>query len=180
MYTYRLFYVEDVKIIMQKIKNTLTTMILLFSFNMAAHAAVISNHSNIEDDLARKKMILHYINIYRAKHFLAPLKLNETASQIATEHSRAMAQKIVPFGHARFNQRIKRLYQVLAPCNGGAENVAFYKIDAKKLVDAWIASPGHRHNILGGYNVTGIGIAHGKPGWAYFTQVFVKTDNKFA
>jgi uncharacterized protein YkwD len=55
--------------------------------------------------------------------------------------------------------------------------VAYYKSDAKKLVDAWIASRGHRQNILGNYNLTGIGIAHNKKGWGYYTQIFIRNDN---
>ena len=129
------------------------------------------------DDALTQKLILQYVNEYRAKHHLGPLKLDATASREAAIHSQAMANKSVPFGHSHFNDRIKHIYKVMNPCRGGAENVAYYKLNAKLLVDGWIASPGHRRNIEGHYNVTGIGIAHGKSGWGYFTQIFVKTDN---
>lgn len=123
-------------------------------------------------------MILYYVNAYRAKHHLSPLSMSDAASQEAVKHSRAMASQSIPFGHAHFNDRIQRVYQQLKHCNGGAENVAYYKLNAKRLVDAWIASPGHRRNIEGHYNMTGIGIAHGKTGWAYYTQIFVKKEDK--
>lgn len=129
------------------------------------------------NDALMQKLILQQINEYRAKHHLNPLKLNAAASREAAKHSQAMANKSVPFGHSHFNERIKHLYREMNPCRGGAENVAYYQLNAKRLVDGWIASPGHRRNIEGHYNVTGIGIAHGKPGWGYFTQIFVKTDN---
>ena len=134
--------------------------------------------ASVDDDAHMQQMILHYVNAYRAKHHLSPLKLNAAASQEAAHHSQAMASKATAFGHAHFNDRIKRLYKKFDQCRGGAENVAYYRVNAKRLVEEWIASPGHRRNIEGHYNVTGIGIAHSKPGWAYYTQIFVQTENK--
>ncbi len=130
------------------------------------------------DDATMQKMILHYVNVYRAQHHLPALKLNATVSAEAEKHSRGMASQKIPFGHLHFGERIQRLYHYFGPCRGGAENVAYYRTNAKRLVDAWVASPGHRHNIEGHYNVTGIGISHGKAGWAYYTQIFVQTDSK--
>jgi uncharacterized protein YkwD len=159
---------------MSKFKQLLLAITCLFSVSLCSFAS----NTSINHDALTQQNILYYVNAYRAKHHLAPLKLNETASEEAAQHSRDMANKSVPFGHTQFNQRIKHLYKKLEPCRGGAENVAYYKMNAKLLVDGWIASPGHRQNIMGNYNVTGIGIAHGKPGWGYFTQIFVRTDNK--
>ena len=163
---------------MTKLNQFLLSITLLLGVFFSSYAMQTSVHPQNTDDDAAQKMILHYVNIYRAKHWLGPLKLNDAASKEAAGHSQAMANKTVPFGHTHFNTRIQRLYKHLNPCRGGAENVAFYRTDPKKLVDGWINSPGHRKNILGSYNVTGIGIAHGKPGWAYFTQIFIRTDNK--
>jgi len=133
---------------------------------------------NTTTDAHYQKMILHYVNDYRAKHHLSPLKLLNPISQEAAKHSQDMANKTIAFGHQHFETRIKHLYKEIKDCRAGAENVAYYKLDAKKLVDAWVASPGHRRNIEGHYNVTGIGIAHGKKGWAYYTQIFLRTDDK--
>ena len=127
-------------------------------------------------DAEHQKMILYYVNAYRSKHHLSPLKMSTVISLEATQHSRDMASKAMPFGHTNFNGRIKRLYQQFKDCRGGAENVAYYKLDTKKLVEQWVASPGHRRNIEGSYNLTGIGIAHGKTGWAYYTQIFLRSD----
>ncbi|WP_242602183.1 CAP domain-containing protein [Legionella nagasakiensis] len=127
-------------------------------------------------DADYQKLILQYVNEYRLKHHLAPLTMNSLVSLEAKKHSQAMANKAVPFGHQYFDARIHRLYKDIKNCHAGAENVAYYKLDAKKLVDAWIASPGHRRNIKGNYNLTGIGIAHSKQGWAYYTQIFLRAD----
>lgn len=173
MYNTSFFYDADVNLFMKKFYQLLLALAISLSFSWSTFAKTATPH-----DAVTPQNILYYVNVYRAKHHLSPLKLNEIASQEAVQHSRDMANKSVPFGHTQFNQRIKHLYKKFEPCRGGAENVAFYKLNAKKLVDAWIASPGHRRNIEGNYNVTGIGIAHGKPGWAYYTQIFVRTDNR--
>ncbi|WP_237758087.1 CAP domain-containing protein [Legionella oakridgensis] len=127
-------------------------------------------------DAYYQTLILQYINEYRLKHHLSPLQMNSVMSLEAKKHSQDMANKSIPFGHQHFDARIQRLYKEIKNCRGGAENVAYYKLDAKKLVDAWIASPGHRRNIQGHYNLTGIGIAHSKQGWAYYTQIFLRAD----
>jgi uncharacterized protein YkwD len=134
------------------------------------------NASHVKAEGINAQMILHYVNLYRAKRHLSPLKLNSAISAEATHHSRDMANKAIPFGHRYFDTRIRHIYSEIKDCRAGAENVAFYKTNAKKLVDAWVASPGHRQNIVGNYNLTGIGIAYGKKGWAYYTQIFVRKD----
>lgn len=158
---------------MNKLKQLLSSIVILLNVILSTPASALAS-----DDAHMQQMILHYVNVYRAKHHLPPLKLSAAASQEAAYHSQAMANKTTPFGHAHFNDRIKRLYKKFEHCRGGAENVAYYRANAKRLVDGWIASPGHRRNIEGHYNLTGIGIAHGKPGWAYFTQIFIQTENR--
>ncbi len=165
---------------MIKFKPLLFSASLIFSLTVSSFASAAPIQADNNNDAEMRKMILYYVNAYRAKHHLSALSLNEAASQEAAQHSRAMAAKSIPFGHAHFNDRIQRVYKQVKNCNGGAENVAYYKLNAKRLVDAWVASPGHRRNIEGRYNVTGIGIAHGKSGWAYYTQIFVKKEDNRA
>lgn len=159
---------------MNNIKQVIKNLIFLLSIVFAQHA--IASSVKAEPDSDQQKMILHYVNQYRAKHHLAPLKMNSAISAEAAKHSRDMASKKMPFGHDEFNGRIKRLYQKFSQCRGGAENVAYYKVDAKRLVEQWVASSGHRRNIEGHYNLTGIGIAYSKKGWAYYTQIFLRSD----
>ncbi len=154
------------------LKNiSVVALIILTQQSIAAKISKVDVNSDAEN----QKMILYYVNTYRLKHHLAPLMMSTVISEEAAKHSRDMAKKIMPFGHTGFNDRIKRLYQQIKECRGGAENVAYYKLDAKKLVEQWIASPGHRRNIEGNYNLTGIGIAHNKKGWAYYTQIFLRS-----
>lgn len=160
---------------MQQLKKLIKVLIISIGFAQQA-IAIESTNTTVATDAEYQKQILYYVNAYRLQHHLAPLKLVNIISNEATKHSRDMASHVMPFGHNEFNGRIKRLYQQIRECNGGAENVAYYKLDAKKLVEQWIASPGHRRNIMGPYNLTGIGIAHGKKGWAYYTQIFLRSD----
>ena len=43
---------------------------------------------------------------------------------------------------------------------------------ARLAVDAWIKSPGHKRNLLGNYNIMGIGIYQKGSDW-WFTQILV-------
>ncbi len=166
---------------MSKIKTVLQFLSVFACITIATQGlAEVPIKASMASDANFQKRILFYVNEYRAKRHLSALKMSAVISQEAVKHSRDMASKAMPFGHNEFNGRIKRLYKKISQCNGGAENVAYYKLDAKKLVDAWIASPGHRQNIVGNYNLTGIGIAHGKQGWAYYTQIFLRSDGRTA
>jgi uncharacterized protein YkwD len=125
------------------------------------------NHSGVTAD-----EVLYYVNEFREHHGLRPLKLNNSIIHEAEKHSIKMAEKNIPFGHAGFNNRAKRLMTELS-ANSMAENVAYGNISARKVVDLWIHSPGHRKNMLGNYNLTGIGIASDRHGELYFTQIFI-------
>lgn len=164
---------------MSKIIKCIKILAIFASISLAQQVNALGKASqSVDIDTDYQKQILYYVNQYRVKHHLSALKMSNTISTEAAKHSRDMANKAMPFGHIGYNGRIKRLYTKFTQCNGGAENVAYYKLDAKKLVEAWIASPGHRQNIVGNYNLTGIGIAYGKKGWAYYTQIFLRSDGQ--
>ena len=119
--------------------------------------------------------ILVFINQFRLSHGLSKLQMNPLLIKEATQHSSDMAMHRVAFGHDGFAQRIKYLQQHIKTAQGGAENVAYNYKTAKIVAEGWISSPGHRRNILGSYNQTGIGIVKDKYGKLYFTQIFLKT-----
>lgn len=122
------------------------------------------------------QLVLKYVNEVRAKHHLGPLKMNALMSQEAYRHSIAMSTHQIPFGHIGFDKRIKTLYRDIPKANGGSENVAAGKWNARQVVDGWMNSPGHRRNILGHYHLTGIGISRDKQGRIYYTQLFLRND----
>lgn len=120
--------------------------------------------------------VLKYINEYRKEQNLPPLKLNRIVSDIANKHSREMANKTIAFGHGGFANRIQQIKYRIEGSDSFAENVAYGYLDAKEVVEIWVDSRGHRKNIEGKFNETGIGIAKDSIGKYYFTQIFLRKN----
>ncbi|MFW6295874.1 MAG: CAP domain-containing protein [Halothece sp.] len=127
--------------------------------------------SNIEQS------VLEQINQYRRSQDLAPLTPNPTLTQLAREHSEAMASGRVRFSHAGFQERAQVISQRIG-YRRIAENVAYNygnQDPATVAVEGWLKSPGHLQNIRGQFNLTGIGVAKNAKGEYYFTQLFVQS-----
>ena len=118
--------------------------------------------------------ILRYVNAHRRSKGLRPLQANSYISSIALEHSRDMLYGRTPFGHEGLRDRIDRISKRLGPVHMGAENVASGPMSAREVVNGWLHSPGHRRNIEGDFNLTGIGLAQRRDGVIYFTQIFTR------
>jgi len=118
--------------------------------------------------------ILRYVNEYRQSKRLPPLQANSFISSVAFDHSRDMLSGKTPFGHEGFHDRIDRIRKRLGAIHVAAENVASGPMSAREVVDGWLHSPGHRRNIEGDFKLTGIGLAYGRRGMIYFTQIFTK------
>lgn len=146
-------------------KYLLFFAILLSSFSLFAQGG--GEKEKMEED------ILYYVNKHREGIGLPILKMNDDITQAANAHSRDMASKKIPFGHDGFDERMGRLLKLLKPANAAAENVAEGSKSAKDVVELWLHSSGHRKNIEGNYNTTGIGIATAEDGTLYFTQIFI-------
>ena len=116
------------------------------------------------------------INQHRADKGLAPLALSDVITAQARQHSRNMAEGTVPFSHDGFAQRVEEIRKKI-DIGAAGENVAMnsgYSDPARVAVDGWIKSDGHRGNIEGDYDLTGIGVAQSAAGAYYLTQIFVK------
>jgi len=116
--------------------------------------------------------ILKYINEYRKKKRLPALTMNAVISAEAQKHSVNMATNRTDFGHSGFKTRMKRIIPQINGNGSMSENVAYGNMTAKQVVEEWLESSMHRENIVGPYNVTGIGIAADRKGALYFTQIF--------
>ncbi|MFM9266128.1 CAP domain-containing protein [Tychonema sp. BBK16] len=115
------------------------------------------------------------INKYRVSKKLPPLSVDPRISQIARIHSENMASGKVKFSHDGFEGRAKA---ITVPYQSFAENVAYnmgFSDPVRNAVDGWIKSDGHRKNMEGQFNLTGIGIAKNAKGEYYFTQLFVRS-----
>lgn len=118
------------------------------------------------------------VNEHRTAQGLSPLAFNPEISAIARRHSRDMATGQVGFGHGGFESRRQDITGFIAQ-PGVGENVAMVPersshVGAVAVAD-WLESPGHRRNIEGSYDLTGVGIAQGPAGEYFLTQLFVKT-----
>ncbi|KAH3766650.1 cysteine-rich secretory family protein [Pelomyxa schiedti] len=124
------------------------------------------------DPLYIGREALELTNEFRKTQHLPPLAWNQKLCNIGVQHSKNMAEKRVPFGHQGFEDRTK---QFGFPYRSAAENVAMnhgFSDVAKVAVDGWITSPGHRRNLVGHFNVCGIGVYQSSNGRWYLTQLF--------
>jgi uncharacterized protein YkwD len=123
-----------------------------------------------------EKSVYEQVNKYRASRQLPPLTLNSSIIEQARIHSQNMANGKVPFSHNGFQQRVDTIGKSIT-YRAAAENVAYnlgFSDPVRNAVEGWIKSPGHRKNMEGDYNLTGIGIAKNTKGEYYFTQVFIR------
>lgn len=115
------------------------------------------------------------VNRHRRARGLAELVLDERVSRAARRHSDAMAAGWTPVGHEGFSERSDLLYRLMS-CHRSAENVAMnhgYPDPASAALDGWLASAGHRRNLEGEYEWTGVGVAVNAADEIFFTQLFV-------
>lgn len=113
--------------------------------------------------------VLRDTNAFRALHGRAPLRLSPEMTTVARTWSATMA-RTGTFAH---NPDYAR--QIPAGWSRAGENIAAGQ-QVSGVVDAWIASPGHRANLLGDFTHIGIGYVSvpGTTYTRYYTQVFAK------
>ena len=101
--------------------------------------------------------VLDELNLVRLEHGLRQLRLSPSLTEAADNHSLAMV-KAGYFAHespdgSHFARRIKRLLQAAAARRKWrvGENLIWRtdRLTARAAVAAWLASPGHRENLLG-------------------------------
>ena len=150
-------------------------IVFLSSFGLIVSANL---PSALAADLER--YVHRLVNEHRVSQGLKPLAFNSEISAVARRHSRDMATGRVGFGHGGIESRQQEIAGFIARAGVG-ENV--YTIMSskspsyvgEKAVAGWLESPGHRRNIEGSYDLTGVGIAQGPGGEYFLTQLFVRT-----
>ena len=123
---------------------------------------------------ALEQSVFEQINQYRLEKGLPPLTLNSAISQQAREHSKTMSTS-QSLSHDGFEQRVDNIAQAIS-YQTAAENVAYnqgFANPGEQAVIGWINSPGHRQNIEGEFDLTGVGITRNLKGEYYFTQIFI-------
>ena len=112
--------------------------------------------------------IVRLVNIERAKVGLSPLTINAKLEQAALGHAKDMVARNY-FDHNEPNgrtpeMRIEATGYLRAPCDctwisAVGENIATGYVTAQSVMEAWMASPEHRANILRPhYREIGVGI----------------------
>lgn len=122
-----------------------------------------------------EREIFELVNRHRVARGIAPLVPDRRIGEEARRHSVAMAQGMTPFGHRGFNDRIDVL-RLFLPIRRSAENVGLnhgYPDPAAQVVRGWLESSGHRVNMEGPYELTGVGVATNAKDEIFFTQIFV-------
>ncbi len=159
----------------------LIPIVLLMAF-MPAQNNRQSRFKSVVDSAASisqiEKQAFDLVNAHRKRIGLEPLVNKDYIAEQARLHSKDMADGKVEFGHDGANARLDNISKSLKEMRAGGENV-FYCTDnydnlAGTAVDAWLKSPGHRENIEGDYNLSGMGVVRAANGDYYFTQIFVK------
>lgn len=122
-----------------------------------------------------ERTVFQKINQYRQSQGLAALSRNSTITTQARKHSQNMANTR-QLSHNGFESRLQVIGKTIQ-WRGAAENVAYnagFSNPAAQAVNGWLKSSGHLQNIVGDFNLTGIGVAQNSRGEYYFTQIFIK------
>ena len=119
-----------------------------------------------------QRTVLCLVNRERTSRGLKRLRASSKLDRAATSHSRDMVRRgyfdHVSPGGGTVQDRLKQAgYFTGARSYAFAENIAWgggHLGSAKRIVESWMNSTGHRHNILGRqYTELGVGIALGTP-----------------
>lgn len=133
--------------------------------------------SDVNGEFASIEASVHQqINSHRASRGLGALAIANVMVTQARIHSANMAAGRTPLDHEGFEGRVAEIRKTIS-ITGSGENVAFnagFDDPATKAVQDWLNSAGHRANIEGDFNLTGIGVAKNDKGEYYFTQIFAK------
>jgi uncharacterized protein YkwD len=143
--------------------------------NVQVQKAQVRIPSGFEISNMEKKLI-DLINNERVKFGYARMTEWSVLSDYARGHSQNMAQGKVKFGHGGFEERAEGV-KSYAKHTAFGENVAYcygVKDPLASAIKGWMNSQGHKDNILGDYDQTGIGIVYSKDGYCYLTQLFAK------
>ena len=142
------------------------TLLGLVLVSAPANAAVVSE-AKMQGD------IKYLTNKQRALHGCQALRLDARLTTAARGHSAYMAAggafSHIGRGGSTFDARIKAAGY---PAPGG-ENIAYGYRSGLDVMKAWLASPGHRANLLNcSFKTIGVGAVYAKSGTPYFTQEF--------
>jgi uncharacterized protein YkwD len=149
--------------------GSLLALVVALALSLGGGAfAAPTTGSNLTRETSLEQLLLREINHVRATHGLGTLASSTALSRAANGHSTSMA-RLGFFAHESRNgtpfwQRVKRYYFSTTRSWTVGENLAMFggvAPDAQSIVNAWMASPAHRANLLREtYRDAGIAIVH--------------------
>ena len=110
-----------------------------------------------------ERKFVQLVNGTRSTALLPSLKVNDRLSEVARRHSKRMAA-----AGELYHSDLQRLLG--ANVSSVGENVGM-GTSLDQLLGAFMASPPHAQNILGGYSRTGVGV-YKAGGTIWITQIF--------
>lgn len=132
------------------------------------------NIPSVSQDLrTAEKEVIRLCNIERQKNGLKPLTENWELSRVARIKSQDMAQKNY-FSHTSptYGSPFAMMTNFGIQYRSAGENIAMGQRSAQEVVKAWMASSGHRQNILNpNFNEIGVGLEQTEYHW---TQMFIQ------
>lgn len=148
-------------------KLLFASVILVVCFSCSKDATTTTDpYSTIE------KEILQLVNQHRDSLSLGALMMNNIIFIECRQHSTDMANTD-SMNHIGSDDRKNNIFSKFGG-TGFGENVAYGYSSAQLVVTAWLNSPGHKANIEGDFNYTGISVVKNSKGVNYFTQIFIK------
>jgi uncharacterized protein YkwD len=149
----------------------LTALLLVPTGAAAASAAPVSAPPTASPVASYSDRVLTLTNVQRTSRGLRPLAFSPCADGYADRWAISLS-RVGALSH-------QPLRPILTACRarGVGENVAFGNVTPERLVAMWMASPGHRVNVLNpGFTHIGVGavtVAGGRVYRVYGVQVFL-------
>jgi uncharacterized protein YkwD len=151
----------------------------LFLFTLCLVACLVSARAEEPKEKAKFKLsmeeqrLLELTNAERKKEDLPPLVPNAVLFKVARGHSENMARQEKLAHELDGKTPYMRIKAAGYRYHYAGENVASGDVELEDVVKGWMASPGHRKNILGrNFTEIGLGLATSERGDVYYTQVF--------
>lgn len=162
---------------MTSISFSLSTSLILATLFIVTSGcnskSIVEPNKSEPSNTSLEKSVHTLVNEYRRSKGLNALKYNPLIADIARTHSQNMADGSSPFSHEGFSERSDKIRAELGGSRT-AENIAYGYSSAKRTVEGWIKSDGHRKNMKGDFTHTGIGVAYDNNDQPYYTQIFLK------
>ncbi len=132
------------------------------------------DHSVPESDVSQQaQAVLQLVNAERSKQGLSSLTLSSKLTAVANEKARDMAENNY-FSHTSptYGSPFDMMQRFGIKYSAAGENIAFGQQTAQEVMNAWMASSGHRANILNP-NFEQIGIGYYKKDSPDWVQQFI-------